>query len=495
MILAWGAAASAAPTVGGVLRPELAIDLPGEKNQLPGEFSTDVNTFGRAFARDETQRGDLWFFEARFQHHAWFPQGAEGLGETEGWWDMGLGETGFDGKLGGPVRLRIGALVERWGKLDLLPVADVINPRDGRSGLMTPLEYQKIPVPMATVVVGNDTFRSKTSLIPFSTADRLWLRETDWSYVRQGWTDAYLSSIKGWRDPDGDVANGWNSLVTSLRLSQQELGPSLRRGLDQAVNGKNIPEALLVNGEIAQRFELRLHSLDLAVMGGLLRSRQPQTALDPAIVDFLKGGVAPSDDDIVAFQQEVVQPALQGGPLDVSWPRTAVVGADGSALVGPVQVRGEAMWQSHRVVRQPWGQSTTVPQLGAGLGLDYFRGSSFQLTLEARWLHLFDPPAKMVLSLPDQVQLAGGLRWSFVRDQVFVQLGGAYDVSFAEGLVRPTVGVRATDWLQLELGAVVLGGLDTPPPAGLEEALTYQGGPLSYWSQNDAITFAVSLIR
>jgi hypothetical protein len=496
-----GAALAVEPTVGGVLRPEVAFDVPGAAQRHDGEFTPEVNTFGRAFARGELKNGDAWFFEVRIQHHLWVPATTtfgDNAPTTEAWWDLQVGETGIDAKIAGPVRLRVGALVERWGKLDLLPVADVLNPRDGRSGPMTPVEYQRIPIPMATVQVGNDTIRSETSLIPFSTADRLWLRETDWSYVRQGWLDPYLGEMEGWTDDNGDTPQEWSEFIggkDGLRasMSQNPLDPSLRRGLDAAVNTKGLPEALIANGEIAERVEIRARNLDVGVMGAYMRSRQPLAVLDPDLARVLSEEVATNNPQ--ALFETTVQPAVAGGPIDVAWPRTIVAGADASMLAGPVQLRAETMWWSDRVVREPWGQARTLPQLGAGLGVDYVRGGAFQVTLEGRWLHLFDAPERMVFSLPDQIQLAGGLRWSVARERVILQLGGAWDLSFSEGLVRPSVAYRPVDAVQLELGALVLGGTATPPPEGMRDALTYQGGPLSYWSKNDAITMAVTLIK
>lgn len=482
-------ATAAEPTVGAIVRPEVAVDLAGD---FRTETAAELNVWTRAFARGEVPRGDAWFFELRMQNHVQVPSKLTGgfdLGQTEAWWDLGVGETGWDGKIAGPARLRIGALVERWGRLDLLPVNDVINPREGRSGLLVPGEWQRIPLPMATLSLASGRARSETTLIPFSSGDRTWLREQDWSYIRQGWIDGYLGDATRWVDADGNPNSEWNAFVTNLRSSLLELPPSLRRGLDEAVNDKGLPEAIAANGEIAERVEVQANSVDIALMAGYLRSRQPESNLDPALVELMQNETALPSLEI----SEQLQPALAGGPLDVVWPRTFVGGVDGSVLAGPIQIRAESMFQSARVVRLPYAQSTTRGQLGAGLGIDYVRGSSFQFTLESRWLHLFDPPPAMIFSLPDQVQIAGGVRWALINERLTLQLGGAYDLTYSEYLARPTVSWRFGDGLIGEVGALVLGG--APPPTSLVEALNYDGGPLSYFGQNDAVTVAFTFVR
>lgn len=488
LALAASALAADAPEVGGIVRPELVVDLandrevvvPGETGPQPGEDGVEIHTWARVWARGRFDRGDAWFLEGRLQHHVL--SGAD----AEAWWELGLGETGWDGKVAGPLRLRTGALIERWGKLDLLPVTDVLNPRDLRSGLTTPAEWQRTPVPMASWQVDGGPIRSETTLIPFSTGDRLWLRETDWSYVREGMVSDQLRDVRTW---PGETALLLQGFVDAAATGLEELGPSLRRGLDGAVNGKNLPEALLYNGEAAQRFELRARNLDLAVMGGWLRSRQPEAELPPLMRDLLREERLPANAELAELQA-----ALAGGPMDVTWPRTAVLGADGSGLVGPLQVRGEAMWQSARVVRQRYGGASATPSLGVGLGLDWVRGSSFQVTLEGRWLHLPDPPAGLLFARRDQVQLAGGVRASLFAERLSLQLGGSYDATFDEGLFKPALGWRAGDHLLLETGALVLKGR-TPAPDDLADAFVYEGGLLSYFQQNDALTFAVTLIR
>ncbi|MBX2800210.1 MAG: hypothetical protein KTR31_21200 [Myxococcales bacterium] len=479
----------AAPEIGAIVRPEVVVDVASDRNLE--DFAT-VHTWSRVFARDETPRGDKWFLEARLQHHLLLGASQVDVNGTdvEAYYELGLGPTGIDARLGGPsspARLRLGALRERWGKLDLLPVLDVLNPSEGRTGPLTPPDWQRIPVPMAVLKLGKGNLRSETVLIPFANADRLWLRETDWSLVRQGMMAGLFEDMQQWEG--AEASDSLAAVLPQAALNAKQLDPSYRRGLDGAVNGNALPQALVGNGEIAQRFELAGSSYDLALMAGLLRSNNPQAILDDSLRQFLIDERLPDTEDLIQGNL-----AVDGGALKATWPRTGMVGLEGSALVGPLQVRADGGYFTHHVVRTDYASATTVPKLAAGVGVDYVRGSTFQATLEGRWQHLFDPPDDLVLAIGDQIQIAAGVRGGILAERLWIQVGGAYDVSFNELYARPSVTWRASDAVQLELGAVILEGFEFAPPDTLIDALTYRGGPASFWSQNDSVTLAVSWI-
>ena len=487
----------AAPQIGAVLRTEVVGDVAFDRRATNGvDIAEDVVTihnWARMFVRDETPRGNRWFLEGWLQHHTLFGD------DVEAWYELSLGETGWDGRLGGansPLRLRIGTLRERWGKTDLLSVVDVLNPTDARIGPLVPAEQRRLPIPMAVLSVNQGIFTSETTLIPFAGADRLWLRETDWSVVRQDMIEDFISNdigfgpVDGWLDElDPSDQTTLDGTIRAALANVQQLDPSLRRGQDATTNLDGLPQAILFNGELAQRFTLSTRSADVAVMGGWLRSTFPQAVLDAEISQYLRARELPSDTDAISQLQEAV---LVDTALEVTWPRTLFAGVEASGLVGPLQVRGESGFWQNRVVRQQYGNSTTVPQLAAAVGVDYVYGTSFQATVEGRWQHLFNAPDDLVFSRPDQVQIALLVRGSMFGERLRLTLGGAYDFTFQELYLRPTIAWRPADLFQLEVGGLLMEGFATPAPAGLLEALTYEGGPASYWSQNDSVTVSAS---
>lgn len=497
-------------TIGGIVRAQVAYDP--TRDFAAEHFLTESN-FGRLWAKGEFARGDRWFVEGRFQHHLWMADAnvaAKLEPAFEGWWDLGLGETGWDGKIGGPVDLRVGALIERWGRLDLLPVADVLNARDFRAGLLAPFEFQKLVEPMAVVAISGGAVRAETVLVPFASADRAFLQGSNWAFIRQGMLRDQMREVDEWKF--GANAALFDPAFSVFPEVLGSMDPSLRRNLDRTVLENELPQALIANGEIGERVEFSAKDLDLALMGGWLRSTQASTNINP----YLRENVLEPEqldlntDAMITLQEEVL-----GNAAVVTWPRTFVAGADASLLVGPIQVRAEGLWTQRKVVRMYYGQATTVPSVGAGIGLDYVRGSRFIATIESKYTHLFDPPRNMMLTLPDQVQVAALVKWTILNDRIILQGGGLFDPTYVEyAAAGPALSWRASDHVLVELGGMMLVG-KTPPPDQLLNAievdsagnpvrvgnangvdsLTYAGGPASYFQQNDAITIAIQLIR
>ncbi len=474
-----------AADVGAVVSSVAAFDT---ANDRPGEDTFELHSRFRLFTHGVTAKGTpkegKWFIEARAEHHL-----LSGL-DVEAWYEPSLGETGWEGGLGGPLRLAVGQRVERWGKLDFLPIADVLNPRDMRSGPLTPQEWQRLPIPMATLQIGSDptksvSVRSETTWMPFASHDLLFMRGTDWSYVRNGMVGDEATRIGGF---EGETSQLFGDLITTAGQSVDSLDASQRRALDAAIGNKNLPQALAYNSEIAQRIEVDGPGFDAAVMAAWMRNRQPLSELDPVLAGVLKSYELPAVDEIPLLQR-----SISGGPIDVSYPRTAFVGAEAGTLVGPIGVRAEGGYWSAKTTRLWWGQATTLPTVAAGLGLDYVRGTSLQLSAEARYEQRLNAPDDLLLSAPQDLQLAGGGRYSFAQDRFRLQLGGSYSVAFGEWVFLPNFEWRPTSHWRASVGAVLLNGPWNAPP-GMPRAYIYEGGPGSYFSQNDMVTFGLTWV-
>ena len=473
MLLALLVAMSQAQEVGAIVRPEVAIDLASDRE---GEDTVEAWTRIRAFAKGDAGEG-RWFLEVRAAHLVLAGDNVEGA------WEASVGESGVSGDIG-KVDLRIGNLVERWGKLDLLSQVDVINGRDLRAGPLTPQELQRIPAPMLVLGMGASPVRAELVVAPFASADRFEMLGTDWSVVRQNMLEDYLAEAAGWEGQSSFLlANTFNNLSDAMG----DLDPSFRRGLNGASNQSQTPQALVYNGDVLGRLEFDIEGLDGAVMGGNMRNRVRMSNLNPTLAQFLKEARLPELDEVDALQDGT---AL----ITAEWPRTWVAGAEFSTLVGPIGVRGEGVYKSDQVVNKPWLTATTTPFVGTGIGLDYVHGSTFVVMTEVVYERMLDAPNRTLLEAPESLQIAAGARLTTLQDRFEVQLGGVYHVQFQEYFFRPTASYRASDAWKLEMGAILLGG-PTPAAWTMPTALTYGGGIASYFSENDAITFAVSWIQ
>jgi hypothetical protein len=465
---------ASATEVGAILRPEVTVDIAADRD---GEDAADAITRVRAFASDNLDNGSRWFLEVQGQQ-------ATLIGEdVEGSWEATVGESGWAGSKGA-IDLRVGNLIERWGKLDFLSQLDVINPRDLRQGPLVPTEFRRIAMPMATVGVGSAPIRGELTLVPFAAAHRVSVNGTDWSFVRQGDLEETLDEISNWSGTQFSEAQ-FGSLFGALSDSVASMDPSFRRGLDAATNQQELPQSLVYNGEAFGRIELEIVGLDAALMGGNMRSRQRAAQLHPRMTQMLQEGILPESEELET---------LTGGQfIDASWPRTWVAGAEGSTLVGPFGLRFESLFRDNEAVALRWMQTDTAPSVSSGLGIDYANSSVFYAVFEMSHKHLFNAPTDLILQTNDAFQLAGGIRVNALAQRLEIQLGGSYHTNYREYLARPTVSYRVSDPVEIEVGALLMGG-PRPSPTRLLDAIVYRGGMAGYFSPNDAVTVAVSWI-
>ena len=130
------------PEVGVVINPLIAMDTAKDR---PHEDHLTSWTWLRATVRKPGATG--WFLGIDAEHHVRIGE------DREATWDVRAAQSGWTGPAG-PFHLRAGHLIERWGKLDMLPIADVLNPVDLRAGPLSTVEATRVPVPMAVLQLG-----------------------------------------------------------------------------------------------------------------------------------------------------------------------------------------------------------------------------------------------------------------------------------------------------------------------------------------------------
>jgi hypothetical protein len=457
-------AAERPPEIGMSLQPLVAFDLQHESDS---EDTFESWTWIAAKAQQRTDNGG-WFFAAHAAHNLRHGQ------DTEGLWRVRVGETGFKAPFGS-ARIRAGNLVERWGKLDLTPIVDVLNPSDLSAGPLATVEAMRLPVPMAVVQFSANRSRLELSYSPFPQADTAQLMGSDWSLIRPGMLESFAEETAGW---DGESAGLLAGPADQLADALGELSPSTMRALSDAAGAMERPEDTGLNGNASARIEWEGPGVDAAVMGANLRSSVPQTALGPGLAQLLQA------EQYLALTE--LDGLLADAPLQTQWPRTWMVGAEASTVLGPIGVRTEGAWWSNKVVQQTWLGSATTEAAAIGGGLDWAHGSSLLVTLEARWTHLLGAPEKLTLTRADTVDIGATVRSAFAADKLTAMVAGLYSPTFEEWMLRPELQWRISDPLQLGIGAVVIDG-PQPPPTTLLGVMKYADGPLSLMSENDVV--------
>jgi len=474
--------AAHAGDVGFISSAQVIADTAHER---PLEDTLEVWTRLKGSASGDLDNG-RWFLAVRGEHQVLSGVEADG-GDLEAHWLVWPGESGWEGTLGGPVRLRAGHLIERWGKLDLLSVVDVFTPRDTRAGLLTPQDAVRLPAPAARLQLAGESTRAELLVLPFGAQDRTALWGTDWSLLRQGMLEGLVADASGWR---GDLVSEaiMQPTLGQLAGNLADMDPQFRNGLAGALGANSRPRPLDEAFDVGVRLEANGSGVDAALMGGWLRSRTPQGTLSEDLVVFIEEERLPGSDE----QTELLNEGVSSG--GVSWPRTLMGGAEVSFVAGQIGMRAEGAWRSVEVVPTHWLQATTSPVVGGALGLDWARGSTLSLMAEGRYEQLLEPPDDPLLVSAQSIQVAAGGRLSVLAERVQIQPVGLYDVTFKEFAARPEVHWRPNDAVQLTAGALLLGG-PTEPAVEWRDALTYTGGPLSYFGDNDSVTLALAWIR
>ena len=450
----------------------------------PEEDRLEVFTRLRADAKGPAG-GGRWTLGLLAEHQARVGSERDG-GDVEAAFELRAWESGWEGPAG-PVRLKVGHFVERWGRLDLLPVTDVMVGRDLRAGPLTPPELVRQPAPMVRVQAGVERARAELTWLPFGARDRIALEGTDAALLRQGQVADALREAATW---DGDPLTQalLHDALAAAAVGVDGVDSQLRQGAFSAMGESGRPNPLLGASDVALRFEAEAPGVDVALVGAWMRTRRPLPSTPAPVVVALQRETLPG----LADQDDLL--GLLAQPTGLSWPRTWVAGGELATNVGPIGVRAEGLYQSHVVVLRAWGQGETVPGLSAGLGLDWAWGARIALVGEARYQRLFDPPDDRVLAATHDPQLAGGARWSLAGDRVTIEPGVVALLAFGEVAGRAQVRWRVTDAWELSGGALVLSS-PTAAPTSVGQALTFTGGPIGALSDTDAAWLTVRWIQ
>ena len=472
LVLATASASERAPEVGLTIEPIVAVDTHTEN---PTADSAESWTWIRARARQQKDESQ-WFLGVDGEHHI-----RHGV-DTESMWNLYVAESGWSGKLGA-AHLRLGALVERWGKLDLTPVIDVLNPRDLRAGPLATIEALRVPVGMANVEFGNSQYRVQATWIPFPSADRVTTEGSDWALIKPGMLNQFIRDASNW---PGTSATFLAGPLRQLRGTLNDTAPSTIRALTNSLGSLDQPEDDALHGDYGVRLATEHPGVDAAVVVANLRSSIPQTQLSDAIKELLVTETLPDINETDSL--------LEDPPIQTRWPRSWMVGAEVSTTAGPFGIRSEAGWWSNKVLQKPWFEAALSPALAAGLGVDWAHGSQVFLAIEGRWHQWTEPASVLYLTAEQRVEVGGTARFALLNNNLELQAATLVDVHYQEWMVRPELRWRISDPVSVGLGAIVIDGPDTAPTT-IQETLSWEGGPLGLMTSNDCIFFSMRWIQ
>ena len=123
--------------------------------------------------------------------------------------------------LRGPVDIRVGRQIVRWGKTDQISPVDNLNPQDLREFITHDLEDRKIPNWMVRARLFSDFFTVEGIYLPFFESSRIDYFGTDWAIFR------HMNRIGVHEEePDRKFKNGEGGVRVTKTISGWDLGLS-----------------------------------------------------------------------------------------------------------------------------------------------------------------------------------------------------------------------------------------------------------------------------
>lgn len=139
--------------------------------------------------------------------------------------------------LRGPVDIRVGRQIVRWGKTDQISPVDNLNPQDLREFITHDLEDRKIPNWMVRARLFSDFFTIEGIYLPFFESSRIDYFGTDWSLFR------HMKRIGVHEEePDLKFKNGEGGVRVTKTISRWDLGLSYLYAWEDLPHFESFPE-------------------------------------------------------------------------------------------------------------------------------------------------------------------------------------------------------------------------------------------------------------
>jgi hypothetical protein len=359
---------------------------------------------------------------------------------------------------GADLSVRLGERIFVWGKNELLPPADVLNPVDLRYDPITAVrspKEAKAPVLAADASYASGDSVLQLVLVPFFVPHRGFVFGRDYALA-----------------PPGSEAAEQLSGVGAVH-------PSVEDELQAGLVGTELPDESPENATIALRGTTRAGGWDLAATAVWGWDRTPVVRVDPDALLLLQNGerilanpqILVSDTELrdasIAVQQKVAsgQELLSG-----RYRRMATLAVEAEGVVGEVVLRGDLGFSPEQVFYTSGLGPRIRPASRAVLGVEYTHGERWFVQVSALANVVFRPPPAALLGIdardsePGARDLAvrygagGTARLSLDEVDLRLSASGLYLLDPADWAVVPELAWIFTEPHELRLGALLLGG-------------------------------------
>ncbi|MGQ9505959.1 MAG: DUF1302 family protein [Thermogutta sp.] len=304
-------------------------------------------------------------------------------------WDLDLHEAYVQWSPG-PMELRLGKQIVRWGKADQLSPVDVLNPEDLREGVTWDLEDRKIPVWMGRMRAFRGPFGLEGVLVPFFEPHDVNLFGTDWAIFGH---------------------------LTSTVAADPRVPVMLKEALKSFEVHRREPSQTLKNLQWGGRLTTETHGWDLAV--------STFHGFDPMvhIMRFPLENIHVNG----SFSNESVENALMTGvftgpELEVRHRRTRMIGFDFETTLKNIGLRGEAAYFSARSLLTDELTSTSFPAFFGVVGMDHAGPNDWYANLQLAYQRIGGDTDRILYFEKDNVSINGELSKRWLRGDLEARL-------------------------------------------------------------------------
>ncbi len=282
----------------------------------------------------------------------------------------------------GPLELRLGKQIVRWGKTDQLSPLDALNPQDLRQFIIPTLEDRKIPNWMARLRLFHAPLSLEAVSIPFFEPADMDFFGTDWALYRH----------------------------TASVLERAPLPLPLKEAVSRVGVQREEPARTFRDAQWGLRAAGTFSGWDVAA--SYLYAWNPL----PFIKSFPVKGIV-SDGSF--HPSEILQAASSAvflpGDVAAGYKRTHVAGIEWETVFGSYGLRGEVAYFSDHVLLTSDLTSTAKASLFTVVGLDRQWDNDWYANLQIGHQHFFDHEGSTLYFERENVSLNGEMRKTFLR--------------------------------------------------------------------------------
>lgn len=422
--------------IGGHFYSRAAYDI--EKNNRYEDIFESRSYF-MLDGKFEDDNSNTWHLSSLFKYDVLHGPDTRFRWNVEVW--EGYCELTFD-----DFDLKIGKLINKWGKADGVNPVDVPNPANYEQLLFTELDMAKIPIPMAVIDYYLDKYKLEALVVPFYYPVRMGVYGDDWALMDR----SYLYDYSLYNLQLEDYVDYYSVLGTT-EFPAHHPG-NFEYGLSFATTGAEI---------------------DWALYYYYGWQDQPTYYFDEGFVDYLERG--PEKDAMSALETIQIQEIAAFIPLfTMRTNRFSMVGADFSTIVGDFVIRGEGAFTERTSMYKKNLAVYETPTISYVLGAEYNSPEPYSVYLNAQIFQMI-----LLQSDPDSIFLDRynqfgtlAIRRSFMHEEVELDSMNFFDLN-SWGLFSKT-GVT---WKQTSRHHWT---------AGLLVVEANDQSPLKFYKENDA---------